>query len=399
MDLYRDQKEINKQVLIERLKRIHPFEYKNLLKPSKLPATIHQVSRKVPSWYLSTIWKRRNKLGPFRYLRNASAILPLENNFDLFVTFSDSSTQNIPKPSHLEESFDLLIPQQRQEDDYKKEELNVQTTIKKEEPTSETLLESQVTKSLSKPSKKKKSSIHTQESFIISKPSDGKDSAFTQLDLQKEDDNLKKTSVVEESTEAILKLSSSSNQMLEYSQLTTSQEDNRQVLEKEEEEEEEEEEEKEREFRTVLKSYKSKDSSVEGSFTLNTESDKKEEYMEVGESFTFSKLFEKKNKSKIIEETSELIRLANKNEQEYEINKEMDEVTIKILPAVEDKEQAFILENDLIVQQNQLDKKIQSLNVFEGKFKLFIFFGVAMFVCSNKDYSMLYNQSYFCFFY
>lgn len=83
MDLYRDQKEINKQVLIERLKMIHPFEYKNLLKPSKLPATIHQVSRKVPSWYLSTIWKRRNKLGPFRYLRNASAILPLENNFDL----------------------------------------------------------------------------------------------------------------------------------------------------------------------------------------------------------------------------------------------------------------------------------------------------------------------------
>lgn len=62
---------------------IHPFEYKNLFKPSKLPPTIHRVPRTVPSWYLSTIWKRRNQLGFFRNLRNASALIPLDNNLDL----------------------------------------------------------------------------------------------------------------------------------------------------------------------------------------------------------------------------------------------------------------------------------------------------------------------------
>ena len=48
-----------------------------------MPPSIHRIPRTVPSWYLSTIWKRRNKLGAFRYLRNSSAIIPLENNVEL----------------------------------------------------------------------------------------------------------------------------------------------------------------------------------------------------------------------------------------------------------------------------------------------------------------------------
>lgn len=83
LDLYRDPKEIKKEVLLERLKDIDPFDYSKTLKESKIPWEITNDKHEYPKWYWTTLFKRSHKLGPYRALRNPSAILPLNNNADL----------------------------------------------------------------------------------------------------------------------------------------------------------------------------------------------------------------------------------------------------------------------------------------------------------------------------
>lgn len=89
LDAYRDPKEMNKEAILERLKEIDPFDYKTIIHPPKLPPNIHprvpgsNERFAVPSWAWNNIWKKRNKLGRWRHLRNVSAIRPLNNNEDL----------------------------------------------------------------------------------------------------------------------------------------------------------------------------------------------------------------------------------------------------------------------------------------------------------------------------
>ncbi|KAH9404382.1 39S ribosomal protein L38, mitochondrial [Tyrophagus putrescentiae] len=89
LDHYRDPKEISKEVLLERLKSIHPIESYEPAKmfsgwdgKPKLPH-IHPISKEHPDWYKSTLLKKRALLGRWRGLRPASAILPHNNNADL----------------------------------------------------------------------------------------------------------------------------------------------------------------------------------------------------------------------------------------------------------------------------------------------------------------------------
>lgn len=81
LDYHRDKKDINKQVLLERLKNIDPFNYRDQYIAPKVPADIHKEN--VPDWMKMTVWKKNNKLGYWRGLRPASALLPLNNNADL----------------------------------------------------------------------------------------------------------------------------------------------------------------------------------------------------------------------------------------------------------------------------------------------------------------------------
>ncbi|XP_053207821.1 uncharacterized protein LOC128391885 [Panonychus citri] len=89
LDAYRDPKEMAQEALLERLKEIDPFDYKNIIQPSKLPPNIQERVPgnsdrfAIPSWMWTTVWKKRNKLGRWRHLRNVSAIKPLNNNEDL----------------------------------------------------------------------------------------------------------------------------------------------------------------------------------------------------------------------------------------------------------------------------------------------------------------------------
>lgn len=86
LDLYRDPKEIKKEVLLERLKSIDPFDYKKNFVEPKVPPAYHRYlkeRRDYPVWYAATLFKKDKKLGPYRLLRNDSAILPLGNNADL----------------------------------------------------------------------------------------------------------------------------------------------------------------------------------------------------------------------------------------------------------------------------------------------------------------------------
>jgi hypothetical protein len=81
LDHYRDPKEVQKGVLLERLKSINPLDYKSAFEVDPLPNL--KSLKDMPSWMVSTEWKRRNRLGAFRSLRPASATVPLNNNVDL----------------------------------------------------------------------------------------------------------------------------------------------------------------------------------------------------------------------------------------------------------------------------------------------------------------------------
>ena len=83
LDRFRDPKEIEKEVLLERLQAINPFDCENAIKDPELPLNIHKISRDTPSWIKSTMWKRNNRFGKFRGLRASSAIRPHNNNDDL----------------------------------------------------------------------------------------------------------------------------------------------------------------------------------------------------------------------------------------------------------------------------------------------------------------------------
>lgn len=82
LDHYRDKKEINEQVLLERLKSVDPFDYKDQYVPPKVPPTVFK-EENLPSWMNIVMFKKKNKVGYWRGLRPASATLPLDNNADL----------------------------------------------------------------------------------------------------------------------------------------------------------------------------------------------------------------------------------------------------------------------------------------------------------------------------
>lgn len=87
LDRYRDQKEIQKEVLLERLNNLDPFDYEKAIENPELPANIHKVSWNTPSWIKATFWKRNNRYGKFRGLRAPSALRAHNNNEDLGMFF------------------------------------------------------------------------------------------------------------------------------------------------------------------------------------------------------------------------------------------------------------------------------------------------------------------------
>lgn len=82
MDHYRDPKEINEKVLLERLKDVNPFDYKDQYVPPKVPETVFE-DENIPSWMNQVMFKKKNKIGYYRGLRPASVTIPLNNNADL----------------------------------------------------------------------------------------------------------------------------------------------------------------------------------------------------------------------------------------------------------------------------------------------------------------------------
>ena len=84
LDHFRDSKEINQEVLLERLKKVNPFDYSKEFDIDPIPNAYGELrDLPIPSWQQSTVWKKRNRLGPWRLLRPASAKIPLNNNADL----------------------------------------------------------------------------------------------------------------------------------------------------------------------------------------------------------------------------------------------------------------------------------------------------------------------------
>lgn len=83
LDHYRSKKSINEQVLLERLKGVDPFDYKDQYVPPDVPPTAFPNICRTPSWMYNVNLKKKFKLGYWRGLRPASAILPLNNNADL----------------------------------------------------------------------------------------------------------------------------------------------------------------------------------------------------------------------------------------------------------------------------------------------------------------------------
>lgn len=83
LDRFRDPKEISKEVLLERLKSLDPFDCDSAIKDPELPPNIHKLPWDTPSWLKDTIWKRNNRVGRFRGLRAASALRAHNNNPDL----------------------------------------------------------------------------------------------------------------------------------------------------------------------------------------------------------------------------------------------------------------------------------------------------------------------------
>ena len=59
LDHYRDKKDINKEVILQRIKDVHPFGYRKQMQPRKFP-NIVAMPRLVPSWMKSGRWKKRN---------------------------------------------------------------------------------------------------------------------------------------------------------------------------------------------------------------------------------------------------------------------------------------------------------------------------------------------------
>lgn len=89
LDCFRDPKELNKEVLNERLKQINLFEsydptkmYSSWSGKPQLP-NIHPISKETPSWLETSILQKRGHVGRFRGLRASSAKLPFNNNADL----------------------------------------------------------------------------------------------------------------------------------------------------------------------------------------------------------------------------------------------------------------------------------------------------------------------------
>lgn len=83
LDYGRKKKDINEQVLLERLKSVDPTNYKDQYVPPRVPPTVFEEEERIPSWMANVLMKKKNKIGYWRGLRPASAILPLDNNADL----------------------------------------------------------------------------------------------------------------------------------------------------------------------------------------------------------------------------------------------------------------------------------------------------------------------------
>jgi large subunit ribosomal protein L38 len=83
LDRFRDPKEIKKEVLLERLNSLNPFDCEASIKDPQLPPNIHKIPLDTPSWLKATIWKRNNRWGKFRGLRAPSALRAHNNNEDL----------------------------------------------------------------------------------------------------------------------------------------------------------------------------------------------------------------------------------------------------------------------------------------------------------------------------
>lgn len=82
LDHNRSKKSINEQVLLERMKIIDPFDYKDQYVPPKVPPTVFSDDN-IPSWMNNVMFKKKNKIGYWRGLRPTSVSLPLDNNADL----------------------------------------------------------------------------------------------------------------------------------------------------------------------------------------------------------------------------------------------------------------------------------------------------------------------------
>lgn len=81
LDHVTSKKTLNERALLERLKTVDPFDYKDQYVPPKVPPTVFEYDG--PSWMKNVMFKKRNKVGYWRGLRPASALLPLDNNADL----------------------------------------------------------------------------------------------------------------------------------------------------------------------------------------------------------------------------------------------------------------------------------------------------------------------------
>lgn len=106
LDSERDQKDINEQVILARLKEIDPFEsYKDQYEKPRVPPTIH-TDQTCPSWMNNVNFKKQTKTGYWRGLRPASATLPLNNNTDL-----DRPIR--PRKNELPEHHNVFNPRPR----------------------------------------------------------------------------------------------------------------------------------------------------------------------------------------------------------------------------------------------------------------------------------------------
>lgn len=103
LDYERDKKDINEQVLLERLKSVDPYDYKDQYVPPKVPPTVFQDEKRSPDWMTNVLFKKKNKIGYWRGLRPASAVLPLDNNADLDYPIRpvESSKKGLPEQPNL----------------------------------------------------------------------------------------------------------------------------------------------------------------------------------------------------------------------------------------------------------------------------------------------------------